>query len=329
MLRQGEVMTANIAVVGGINIDLVARTARIPKPGETVIGRDLSMVPGGKGANQAVAAARLEANVFMIGRLGDDTFGGQLRRSLATADVDLTYVFESANSASGVAVIVVDEAGENSIVVALGANARVTPADVEAAASVIAASDALLLQLEIPLETVLRAAALGHAHGVKVILNPAPARALPAELLSLADILVPNETETAQLSGMPTESLADLEAAAARFLRFGVNAVILTLGRRGALLAQEDRTRYFPSFEVSRVVDTTAAGDAFMGGLATAIAEGQDLNEAILWANAAGALAVTRAGAQPSLPTRQEVEALLAQATPEQLRGSPASAIFE
>jgi ribokinase len=314
-------MATNIAVVGGINIDLVTRASHIPRPGETVIGGDLRTSPGGKGANQAVAAARLGAHVSMIGRLGDDTFAPQLRQNLAAADVDLTYVFESVDSASGVALIVVDEAGENSIVVALGANARITPADVEAAAAAIAASDALLLQLEIPLEPVLRAAELGREHGVKVILNPAPARALPAELLALVDILVPNETETAQLSGMPTGSTAELEAAASRLRDLGAGVVILTLGQRGALLAQEDGTRRYPAFEVDRVVDTTAAGDAFMGGLATAISEGKDLNEALPWANATGALAVTRAGAQPSLPTRQEVKALLAGATREQLQG--------
>ncbi|UCG25608.1 MAG: ribokinase [Chloroflexota bacterium] len=314
-------MSTNIAVVGGINIDLVTRAAHIPRPGETVIGGDLSTVPGGKGANQAVAAARLGAHVSMIGRVGDDVFAAQLRQNLAAANVDLTHVLESVNSATGVALIVVDEAGENSIVVALGANAKVTPDDVEAASGAVAAADALLLQLEIPLDPVLRAAELAHDHGVKVILNPAPARALPAEFLSLVDILVPNETETAQLSGMPTGSPAELEVAAARLHDLGVGEVILTLGRRGALLARQGTSRHYPAFEVERVVDTTAAGDAFMGGLATAIAEGKDLSEALPWANAAGGLAVTRAGAQPSLPTRQEVEALLAQATPEQLQG--------
>jgi ribokinase len=175
-------MAASIAVVGSINIDLVTKTARIPKPGETVIGGDLNTMPGGKGANQAVAAARLGANVSMVGRVGDDVFASRLRQNLADAKVDVTYVFESPHSASGVALIVVDEAGENCIIVASGANAKVTPADVEAAADVIATADVLLLQLEIPLEAVLRAAELGHQQGVKVILNPAPARALPAGL---------------------------------------------------------------------------------------------------------------------------------------------------
>ncbi len=314
-------MAASIAVVGSINIDLVVKTAKIPKPGETVIGGDLNTVPGGKGANQAVAAARLGANVSMVGRVGDDVFASQLRQNLTAAKVGLTYVFESLNSASGVALIVVEEAGENSIVVASGANAKVTTADVEAAADVIATADALLLQLEIPLEAVLRAAELGHEQGVKVILNPAPARALPAELLALVDILIPNESETAFLSGMPTSSQMEIEAAAAKLRALGVGTVILTLGERGALLAHEHGMRHFPAFAVDRVVDTTAAGDAFVAGLATAIAEGKDISDAVPWANAAGALTVTRAGAQPSLPSRQEVEALLAQATAEQLRG--------
>lgn len=316
-------MAASIAVVGSINIDLVTKTVKIPKPGETVIGGDLATVPGGKGANQAVAAARLGADVSMVGRVGDDVFASQLRQNLAAARVDLTYVFESPNSASGVALIVVDETGENSIVVASGANAKVTPADVEAAADVIARADALLLQLEIPLEAVLQAAELGHQQGVKVILNPAPARALPAELLALVDILIPNESETAHLSGLPTGNHEEIRAAATKLHDLGVGTIILTLGERGALLAQEKGMRHFPAFAVDRVVDTTAAGDAFVGGLATAIAEGKAIPDAIPWANAAGALTVTRAGAQPSLPTRQEVEALLAQATADQLQGAP------
>ena len=175
-------MTARVAVVGSINIDLVTHAIRIPKPGETILGDDLNTVPGGKGANQAVAAARLGSSVSMIGRVGDDVFAAQLKDNLAASNVDLTHVIETPGSASGVALIVVDDAGENSIVVASGANARVTPADVETAAGAIAESDALLLQLEIPLESVVRAAGLAHENGVKVILNPAPARELPGFL---------------------------------------------------------------------------------------------------------------------------------------------------
>jgi ribokinase len=314
-------MAARIVVVGSINVDLVIQAPSIPEPGETVIGQDLKMVPGGKGANQAVAAARLGSAVSLVGRLGDDDFGARLKRSLSAAKVNQGHLLETENSASGVALIVVDQAGENSIVVAPGANALVTPADVEAAADTIAAADVLLLQLEIPLPPVLRAAELAHEHGVRVILNPAPARALPAELLALVDILIPNESETAILSGLPTVNQSQIAIAAARLRDLGVGSVILTLGERGALLVQERGLTRFPAFAVDRVVDTTAAGDAFVAGVGVAIAEGRSLQDAIPLANAAGALTVTRAGAQPSLPFRSEVHALLRAATEEQLHG--------
>jgi ribokinase len=292
-------------------MDLVVGAPKIPAPGETVIGGDLQTFPGGKGANQAVAAARLGAQVAMVGRVGDDAFGAQLRQTLESAGVDLAYVQTTAVTPSGVALIVVDAAGQNSIVVASGANMRLTPADVEAAAPAIKAADALALQLESPLETVQRAAELARAHGVTVILNPAPARPLPPELLALVDVLIPNESETAALTGLPATTEAELATAADRLRAQGVGAVILTLGARGALLAAEGVTRRFPAFPVDQVVDTTAAGDAFVGGLVTAVAEKRPLDAAIAWGNAAGALAVAHAGAQPSLPTRAAVEALL------------------
>lgn len=304
-------MDARIAVVGSLNMDLVTQAAKTPAPGETVIGGDLQKFPGGKGANQAVAAARLGAQVAMVGRVGDDAFGTELRRILAADGVDVTCVWETAVTPSGVALIVVDAQGQNSIVVAPGANMRLTPADVAAATPVIQTAKALLLQLETPLETVQRAAELARAAGVTVILNPAPARPLPAELLALVDILIPNESETAALTGMPTGSEAELAAAAAHLRALGVGTVILTLGARGALLATEQETRHFPAFPVAQVVDTTAAGDAFMGGLATAVASGLPIETAITWGNAAGALAVTRAGAQPSLPTMEECEKMV------------------
>ena len=304
-------MRARIVVVGSLNMDLVVGAPKIPAPGETVIGGDLQTFPGGKGANQAVAAARLGAQVAMVGRVGDDAFGAQLRQTLENDGVDLAYVQTTAVTPSGVALIVVDAAGQNSIVVASGANMRLTPADVEAAAPAIRAADVLALQLESPLETVQRAAELARAHGVTVILNPAPARPLPPELLALVDVLIPNESETAALTGLPVTSVDELTAAADCLRAQGVGAVILTLGARGALLAAEGVTRRFPAFPVDQVVDTTAAGDAFVGGLATAVAEKQPLDAAIAWGNAAGALAVARAGAQPSLPTRAAVEALL------------------
>jgi len=313
-------MTAHVTVVGSLNMDLVARAPRIPQPGETIIGSDFHTVPGGKGANQAVAVARLGAHVSMVGRVGRDTFAGPLLDNLAAAGVDHTFVIQDPEAATGVALIVVDDAGQNSIVVASGANMRLSPADVDGAEAAIAGADALLLQLESPLETVTRAAKVARTHGVKVILNPAPARPLPGALLSLVDVLIPNESETALLTRLPVSAQAEAEAAATALLALGVGTVILTLGERGALLAREEGARpelaegaeHFPGFDVTPV-DTTAAGDAFVGGFAVALAEGQTLAEAVRWGNGAGALATTKLGAQPSLPTRRAVEKLLAE----------------
>lgn len=304
-------MVAKIVVVGSLNMDLVVRTPRIPKPGETIIGHDWRMVPGGKGANQAVAAARLGAQVAMVGRVGSDAFAPPLLANLAANRVDHTGVAQDADAATGVALIEVDDAGQNSIVVVSGANAQLRPADVEAAAAAIAAAQVLLLQLESPLDTVLSAAQLACTQGVTVILNPAPAQALPAELLQAVDVLIPNESETSLLTGLPVDSLPEAATAAQALLAKGVSTVVLTLGARGALLAQAQGQAYFPAFPVTPV-DTTAAGDAFVGGLAVALAEGRPLAEAVRWGNAAGALATTRLGAQPSLPDRPAVLALLA-----------------
>ncbi len=306
-------MRANIAVVGSLNMDLVVRSPRIPQPGETIIGSDFQTVSGGKGANQAVAAARLGGQVFMIGRVGTDTFAQTMLHNLRAAGVDHTFVTQDPAAATGVALITVDQAGQNTIVVAAGANMRLTPADVEAAAAVIAGAKVLLLQLEIPLETVTRAAEIARAHGVKVILNPAPvpAHPLPEKLLTLVDFIIPNETETSQLTGLPVGSQGEAEAAALALCKLGVGTVILTLGARGALLANTTETKLCPAFKVTPL-DTTAAGDAFMGGFGVALAEGRPLVEAMRWGCAAGALAATRLGAQSSLPARAEVEQMLA-----------------
>jgi len=304
-------MPARVTVVGSLNMDLVVRAPRIPRPGETIIGGEFRTVPGGKGANQAVAAARLGAQVAMVGRVGGDAFGGLLLENLAAAGVDHTFVTRDPQAATGVALIEVDDAGQNSIVVVSGANMRLAPADVEAAAAAIGVADVLLLQLESPLETVTRAAQVAHARGVTVILNPAPARPVPDGLLGLVDVLIPNESETALLTGLPVGDQEEAQAAAAALRRMGVATVILTLGERGALLAYEGGAELFPAFDVTPV-DTTAAGDAFVGGLAVALAEGRPLQEAVRWGNAAGALATTRLGAQPSLPTRQALDDMLA-----------------
>lgn len=316
-------MAAQIVVVGSINMDLVTR-AKIPVPGETVIGGDLRAFPGGKGANQAVAAARLGASVAMVGRVGHDVFADRLLDNLAAAGVDLTHVSRDKKAATGVALIVVDDSGQNSIVVASGANAKIKRSAVDAAVGAIRAAKVLILQLEIPLNSVIHAARLARVNGVKVILNPAPAQPLPTELLKAVDILIPNENETALLSGLPANTPAEFEAAATELLLSGVGAVILTLGDKGTLLAQRSGFRRFPAFSVEQVVDTTAAGDAFVGGLATAIAQGKTLTEAVLWGNAAGALTVTRLGAQPSLPSRADLVQLLAMARAEHRNGVPA-----
>jgi ribokinase len=307
-------MTARVTIVGSLNMDLIARVPRIPETGETIIGGDFHTAPGGKGANQAVAATRLGARVSMVGRVGCDAFAESLLNNLTAAGVDHSYVIQDPEAATGVALIAVDDAGQNSIVVVSGANMRLSPADVDGAEATIASADALLLQLESPLGTVIRAAEVARAHGVKVILNPAPARSLPAALMSLVDVLIPNESETALLTGLPVGDQAQAEAAAATLRGMGVGTVILTLGERGALLAQARAIELVPAFEVTPV-DTTGAGDAFVGGFAVALAEGRSPAEAARWGNAAGAVATTRLGAQPSMPTRQAVERLLTGAT--------------
>ena len=255
-------------------MDLVTRTAHMPQPGETIIGTDVETIPGGKGANQAVAAARIGAEVSMIGRVGNDLFASQLRTNLDTNGVDTNDVRKT-DAASGIALIIVDASGQNSIVVSPGANGLVTAVDIQNAAPIIKAADLILLQLEIPLEAVQKAAEIAHEHSVKVILNPAPAQPLPPDLLQLVDILIPNESETALLTGLPVSSADEVEAAAQHLLNMGVETVVLTLGERGALLANADGMSTVSSFTVDMVVDTTAAGDSFVGGFATALAGGK------------------------------------------------------
>jgi len=303
-------MLPKITVVGSVNMDLIVRTPRIPSPGETIIGSGFHTAPGGKGANQAVAAARLGAQVSMVGRVGKDEFAATLLENLTLTNVNTQFVIQDPEAPTGVALIEVDDSGENSIVVASGANMRVSSLDVDAAQEVISGADLLLLQLGIPLKTILQAAVIAKRKNVTVILNPAPARKLTSELLNLVDILIPNETETALLTGLPVGSQSEIRAAASSLLTSGVKTVILTLGENGALLTQGGKSEFFPAFQV-KPVDTTAAGDAFVGGFAVALAEGKPMTEAIRWGNAAGALATTRLGAQPSLPMRQDVELIL------------------
>ncbi len=274
-------MIPRVTIVGSLNMDLIALSPRIPRPGETIIGKSFHTAPGGKGANQAVAAANLGAQVFMVGSVGEDAFADSLLVNLDSAGVDHKFVIRDQENATGVALIVVDDHGENSIVVASGANMHLKPADLDIAEDAIASADVLLLQLEVSLETVTRAAELAHAHQVTVVLNPAPARALPGELLRLVDFLIPNETETALLSGKPVRSQDEIEVAAMSLRNTGVDNVILTLGERGALLTGASERQLYPAFKVDPV-DTTAAGDAFMGAFAVALGEGKSIPDAYI-----------------------------------------------
>jgi ribokinase len=296
----------HLIVVGSSNTDLIVRAERLPAPGETVLGGEFITAAGGKGANQAVAAARCGARVAFVARVGADAYGRDSLANFAREGMDTRYVFTDRQALSGVALIVVDARGQNLIAVASGANARLTPADVAAARPAFAEARVLLLQLESPMETVLAAARLGREHGLTVILNPAPARPLPTELYPLVDVLTPNEHEAAAL----TDERAP-EAAARALLARGVKTVIVTLGAAGVLLATGNGVETHAGFRVE-AVDTTAAGDAFNGGLAVARARGEPLLAAIRYAQAAAALSVTRLGAQPSLPTAAEVAAFLA-----------------
>lgn len=295
----------HIVVVGSINMDLVVRAPHLPQPGETIIGSDFRTFPGGKGANQAVAAARLGGHVKMIGRVGSDAFGEQLLQTLRADRIDTTFVQRDTAAPSGVALITVEEAGQNTIVVASGANARVTPDDVGAASTAFAGASVLLLQLECPLQTVRSAIEAAKRQQVRVILNPAPSQPLDASLLSQVDYLVPNQIELALL----TQS-GSLEEGVKRLKARGVKQVVVTLGGDGVAVFDDDGVYQLPPHRVS-VVDTTAAGDAFVGGFAVALVEGKSTRAAAEWGNAAGALAVTRAGAQPSLPARAELEQFL------------------
>ena len=306
-------MSLPIIVVGSLNMDFVVQVERLPRPGETVLGGEFATVPGGKGANQACAASKLGGKVRIVGRVGDDALGRELREGLAAVGVDTTAVLATEGTPSGVALIAVEAGGQNQIVVASGANGLLTPADVAHALGG-ATGGLLLLQLESPPETIESAVALGKERGMTVLLDPAPARQLPLALLSGVSCLTPNESEAMTLLERPGEAIALAQApeVARALLARGPRAVILKLGEHGAFL--DDGTgaaRHFPAPKVD-AVDTTAAGDTFNGALAVALAEGRSLPDAIPFANAAGALSVTRRGAQSSIPTRSELNALVA-----------------
>lgn len=300
-----------VVVVGSLNLDLVVRPERAPAGGETVFAPALEQLPGGKGGNQAVAAARLGVPTYMLGAVGSDSFGDQVLGSLSAAGVDVSCVGRSATAGTGIAAITVDATGQNRIVVVPGANAELSPAWAEQHAGLIASASALLLQLEIPLETCLRAAQIASAAGVPVLLDPAPARPLPRDLAEVTWAVLPNEHEAEAISGVPVGGGAGAPAAAGALREAGFARVVVKLGARGAYLLDGPEASWHEAFKVP-VVDTTAAGDAFAGGLAAALARGLGFRDAMDWAMAAGAMAVTRPGAQSAMGSRAEVEQIFA-----------------
>lgn len=301
-----------VTVIGSLNMDLVVRAPRLPHPGETLRGHGFALNPGGKGANQAVAAARLGARVAMIGRVGCDANGDALVRALQAEGIDCTAVTTSASAPTGVALIVVDDASQNAIVIVPGSNGELRPAAIAEHEALVESADVVVCQMEVPSDTVFAALATARRHGKIVILNPAPvAAALPDEWYEALDYLIPNELEAAALTGVPVDSPGGARVAAERLHARGVANVLITLGAQGvfALAAGahgNPEITHFPAPHV-RAIDTTAAGDTFVGALAAALAGGRALPDAVRFAQSAAALSVTRAGAQPSIPGWREL----------------------
>jgi ribokinase len=298
----------HVTVVGSLNMDLVARAPRLPKPGETLAGHAFAQVPGGKGGNQAVAAARLGAQVAMIGCIGDDSNGGILKQALEQEGIDCAALATSGGAPTGVALIVVDDASQNAIVIVAGSNAEVSPASIEAQEALIARADVIVCQLETPPQTVRAALAAGRRLQRTTILNPAPAATkLPVDWFPLIDYLIPNEIEAATLSGVPIASADDARRAAEMLKAKGARNVIVTLGAQGVFaLLDGEGGKHMPAPKTN-AIDTTAAGDTFIGGFAAELARGAAVTDAIAFGQRAAAIAVTREGAQPSIPTRAEV----------------------
>ncbi len=310
-------MGDSIVVIGSLNMDFVIAVDRLPLPGETILGRNFRMIPGGKGANQAYAAAKLAKNgttVRMLGRVGNDSFGNALKTNLARVGVDITPVLATDSEATGVACIHVDDAGQNSITVAPGANGVLSSGDIHSQLGALAGARCALLQLEVPIEAVAEGLREARRVGATSILDPAPARALPGEILQLVDIATPNENEACVLAGMTPSRVSPTDAVALgnKIRALGVRSVVVKLGDQGCVYCGPDRTFASPSFPV-QAVDSTAAGDTFNAALAVSLAEGAEMEEALRFANAAAAISVTRAGAQTSAPSRAEVGSLLAQ----------------
>lgn len=304
--------TAKLVVLGSINADHILNINHFPQPGETVIGQQYKVAFGGKGANQAVAAGRSGADIAFIACVGADDIGERIRQQLATDRIDTQPIEAIADSTTGVALIFVNAEGENVIGIDAGANAAVTPDYLNRYRQRVIDADALLMQLESPLETVIAAAKLAKQHQTQVILNPAPACELPDELLAMIDMITPNETEAQRLTGIAVNNDADADRAANILHDKGIGCVIITLGSRGVWLSENGKGKLVPGFKV-KAVDTIAAGDTFNGALVTALLEGKVMSDAVCFAHAAAAIAVTRPGAQPSVPWREEIDAFLQQ----------------
>ena len=310
----GAQQPPRIVVLGGINIDLVAMTPRFPAAGETVVGRQFLTYGGGKGANQAVAAGRMGAQVSMVGRVGDDIFAPQALRALVESGVDVSTVGVTTGSSTGIAVITIDDSAQNQIVQVLGANNTCGEEEEARVMGLLTGASALLLQLEVSVDLSLRCAQAARKQGVRVILDPSPVRPVPEAFYDCCDIITPNETDAQALVGAPVTDRASAEQAAATLLERGVGAAIVTLGPRGTCYATAAGREFVPAFQVD-AMDSVGAGDAFNGALAAALGEGFDLRQAVRIASAAGALSVTRSGAQDSMPSREEVDALVRSGT--------------
>ena len=298
-----------IVVIGSSNTDMVIRTKNLPRPGETVLGGTFFMNAGGKGANQAVACARLGGAVTFVCKTGNDVFGHQAYQLFDDEGIDPSYVFSDPKNPSGVALILVDDNAENSIAVASGSNSNLVTADIDNSLDAIENSEIVLMQLEIPIKTIEYAAQIAKSRGKMVILNPAPAptEPLPLSILKNIDLITPNETEAELISGIPVVDETSAIAAAKRMAELGVKKIIITMGSKGAMLYEDGEAELIPSIRV-KAVDTTAAGDCFNGALTIALSEGRSLKEAVLFANRAAAISVTRPGAQVSMPYRHEVD---------------------
>ncbi|ATU97954.1 ribokinase [Aeromonas salmonicida] len=299
-----------LVVLGSVNADHVLRVPHFPRPGETLTGHSYQVVPGGKGANQAVAAARLGAPVSFIARIGDDAIGQQMRQGFEQDGIDVSAVELDETLPTGIAIIYVSDEGENSIGISAEANGALSPAMVKRHEAMIADAHTLLLQLEVPLESVFEAAKLARSHGTRVVLNPAPARPLPADLLALVDLITPNQTEAELLTGVKVSDEASAAQAADRFHQMGISDVMITLGSQGVYCSNARQQQLIPGFRVE-AVDTTAAGDTFNGALLAAELAGADFNAAVRFAHGAAALSVTKFGAQSSIPGKREVDAFL------------------